>query len=155
MSLMRRRPRIRSSSRAARNTLPGFYFISVMETQHSSLLFGRGDGSCSKGARGAIMKTFSDHSPSKRHLNNKTFRKLSAAGFLQKISGIIQYAIKHGLVRVVSQTLILDQALIPRYQPYLSGTEYHSKMIFAVDDSIPLNILCIFLCIPPHKPGND
>lgn len=51
--LMRRRPRIRSCSEAASNTLPGFYFISVMETQHSSLLFGSGDGSCrSEGWRG-------------------------------------------------------------------------------------------------------
>lgn len=29
---------------AASNTLPGFYFISVMETQHSCLLLGSGDG---------------------------------------------------------------------------------------------------------------
>ena len=51
--LMRRRPRIRSCSEAASNTLPGFYFISVMETQHSSLLFGSEDGSCrSEGRRG-------------------------------------------------------------------------------------------------------
>lgn len=51
--LMRRRPRIRSCSEAASNTLPGFYFISVMETQHSSLLFGSEDGSCrSEGLRG-------------------------------------------------------------------------------------------------------
>lgn len=51
--LMRRRPRIRSCSEAASNTLPGFYFISVMETQHSSLLFGSGDGSWrSQGWRG-------------------------------------------------------------------------------------------------------
>lgn len=44
--LMRRRPRIRSCSETASYTLPGFYFISVMETQHSSLLFGSEDGSC-------------------------------------------------------------------------------------------------------------
>lgn len=51
--LMRRRPRIRSCSEAASNTLPGFYFISVMETQHSSLLFGSRDGTCrSEGWRG-------------------------------------------------------------------------------------------------------
>lgn len=51
--LMRRRPRIRSCSEAATNTLPGFYFISVMETQHSSLLYGSKDWSCgSKGWRG-------------------------------------------------------------------------------------------------------
>ena len=44
--LMRRRLQIRSCSEAPSNTLPGFYFISVMETQHSSLLFGSWDGSC-------------------------------------------------------------------------------------------------------------
>lgn len=71
--LMRRRPQIRSCSEAASNTLPGFYFISVMETQHSSLLFGSRDGSCrSEGWRGgSIMKTLSDHSPSRWHLNKE------------------------------------------------------------------------------------
>jgi len=39
--------------RGSGDTLPGFYFISVMETQHSSLLFGSWDGSCrSEGWRG-------------------------------------------------------------------------------------------------------
>ena len=51
--LKRRRSQIRSCSGAASYTLPGFYFISVMETQHSSLLFGSWDGSWSnEGWRG-------------------------------------------------------------------------------------------------------
>lgn len=72
--LMRRRPQIRSCSEAASNTLPGFYFISVMETQHSSLLFGSEDGSCrSEGWRGIHNENIVGSSPLRWHLNTKTF----------------------------------------------------------------------------------
>lgn len=69
--LMRRRPRIRSCSEAASSTLPGFYFISVMETQHSSLLF----WSRNRSSRIAGWKSW--------HLNTKTFWHCSGAETLR------------------------------------------------------------------------